>query len=533
MKSRREPTFGPSGESDESPDALHIDDRPRRRERNRPDNSAWPWLIVLAVLLALGVAAYAFRDELADRLLPASQQTRLIGEAEIALAEGRLSSPDGRGARELFTAVLALDPDHATARDGLRRVADAALARARERLAANDDEGVREALALARTLAAPAADIAAVEQVLRRREAEESQLARLLESAERARRAGRLDGGADSAVSLYRQALAAAPDSAIARAGLHAVLAELLREAAARLGAGDQAAALTLVARVESIDASHIDLPALKARLAEHSQASADTLAKLFEESEAARRDGRLEEARDGYRAVLLQRPDHAGAKQGLEQIVVMLAQQAIRLASDFRFEDAELRLAEARELSPTHPAVREAESRLLQARARASEVAEVAVEAAPRADVDRLLAQAADAVAAQRFVEPPGESAWDILRNARSLAPNDERIYRAMEALVPAAKRCVEDDLRTNRLSHARICLNAIAAMDPAASDLGELRRRLAARWIGFGEERLGAGEFDAAQRAYRTAREIDPGHPGLAAFAARLDQASLAQPY
>lgn len=529
MNSRREPTFGPPPTETPDPDAIRADFRPRRPPppRRRP---VWPWLLGLGLLLGVGGGVYLFRDTLAERLLPTTRHAQLMREAEVALAEGRLSAADGRGARELYTAVLALNPDHAQAREGLRQVAQAALAQARARLDGGDREGAREMLALARTLAVPAAELAPVENDLRRIESEESELGRLLAAADSARRAGRLDGGADSAVALYRQALAAAPASAIARAGLQAVLTDLLREAGSRLDDGDPAGALAQLQRVESIDPGHLDLPPLKARLSEHRLEQTSDADSRLAAADAARRDGRLEEARDTYRAILAATPDEQRARQGLEQIAAALAQQALRAATDFDFETAEARLIQARELAPGHPAIRDAEARLLQARARAAQVEEAPLSSSPH--VERMLEAAERAVAARRFVDPPGESAWDILRNARSQAPNDDRVYAAMEALVPAARRCVESDMAANRLSQAGVCLEAIEAMDPHEGGLPELRRRLAARWVGLAEERLGAGELGESERALRRAQGIDPNHPGLAALAARIEQARAARP-
>lgn len=529
MSSRREPTFGPPPSAAPDPDAIRADFRPRRLPPP-PPRPLWPWLLGLGLLVGVGGGVYLFRESLADRLLPGTRHAQLMQEAATALAEGRLSAADGRGARELYTAVLALNPDHAQAREGLRQVAQAALAQARARLDGGDREGAREMLALARTLAVPAAELAPVENELRRLESEESELGRLLAAADGARRAGRLDGGADSAVALYRQALAAAPDSAIARAGLQAVLADLLREAGERLDAGDQDGALALVQRVEAIDAAHLDLPPIKARLSEFQAEQGQHRSEALAAADTARREGRLSEAREAYRAILAAQPEESRARQGLEQIAAALAQQAVRAAADFDFETAEARLVEAREIAPGHPAIRDAEARLLQARARASTVEEAPLTSSLQ--VLRLLEEAERAASARRFVDPPGESAWDILRNARAQAPNDERVYAAMEALVPRARRCVEDDMAANRLSQAGGCLDAIVAMDPNEPTLPELRRRLAARWIGRAEERLGAGELDEAERAYRAAQGVDPNHPGLPALAARIEQARLARP-
>lgn len=498
--------------------------RPRREPDPPPRGRGWV-LLVLAMVMLLG-GLYVFREPLADRLLPATDRARLLDEADRALAAGRLSSPsDGRGARELYTAVLALEPDHAPARDGLRAVAQAALARAVERIASDDNEGAREALALARSLALPMAELAPVEASLRLREAEESELGKLLERAERARREERLDDGPDSAVAIYLRAREVAPDSALVQVGLRGALSDLLQRALWALQADDAAAAERIVQRVQEVDPGHLDLPGLRARLAEWRQAADSRVEARFDEGELARYRGDLVEAAAIYRQVLASRPAHGGARAGLDAIAEIHARLANEAAVKGDFAMAEDRLAIAYDLSPAHPAIPIAERELARRRGGAGLRPVPPVEVDD--DLEGLLAAAAVAVVEERFVEPPGESAWDLLRAARAVAPDDARIGTAVAALVPAAMSCVEDNLASNRLSRAGECLQAVVVMAPGDPGLPLLRRRVAARWIGHAEERLGASELAAARRAYEAAREIDAAHPDLVALAARLEQA------
>ena len=67
------------------------------------------------------------RGPIADRLWPVANAEALRQQAEAALQQGRLSAEDGSGARELFEAAVAIDPDRAELRSGLSRVAQAAV----------------------------------------------------------------------------------------------------------------------------------------------------------------------------------------------------------------------------------------------------------------------------------------------------------------------------------------------------------------------------------------------------------------------
>ncbi|MDQ3618179.1 MAG: hypothetical protein M3374_05610, partial [Pseudomonadota bacterium] len=124
----------------------------------------------------------------------------------------------------------------------------------------------------------------------------------------------------------------------------------------------------------------------------------------------------------------------------------------------------------------------------------------------------------------------PPGDSAFDKVRAARALAPQDGAVRAATTRLLAAARTCFNDGLRGNRLTHAGVCLDARSALGDPATDLRDARQRLAQRWIAIGEQRLGAGEVAAASAALAAARALDPNVAGLDAFSERMRAASAA---
>src|SRR5690606_13078792 len=110
----------------------------------------WPWLLA-ATLVAVALLV-VFRQPLADRMWPQTRAQALRTQAGQALAQGRLTAADGSGARELYEAALAMDPDRDEARIGLARVAEAALAQAHTALAQDRFADAHAALRLAREL---------------------------------------------------------------------------------------------------------------------------------------------------------------------------------------------------------------------------------------------------------------------------------------------------------------------------------------------------------------------------------------------
>jgi hypothetical protein len=114
MSERRDPTLGALPE---------IEDTARRRAvlappPSGPSRTKRVGMIATIVFVpVLAFALYEGRDMLGSHLAPPSQQNQLMQQADVALRSGKLTSADGRGARELYEAVLARDPDALAARE--------------------------------------------------------------------------------------------------------------------------------------------------------------------------------------------------------------------------------------------------------------------------------------------------------------------------------------------------------------------------------------------------------------------------------
>jgi len=477
------------------------------------------WSLAIA-LLAL-VLVIAFRRPLADRLWPEARAQALRDQAALALKHGRLTAADGSGARELYEAALAIDPDRNDARIGLMRVGEAALAQARTATRVDDYAQAHRALQLAQALAVPRQQSDAVAAQLRQREAAHAGIGRLLARAAAARATHRLDGSENAALPLYQRVLALQPERVEALEGREDALSDLLQQARRALQDDDIGTAARLVAAARGYDPGHADLPDAEARLAtaidqERRRAEQDT------------RRGRLEQAAARYRVLLQVDPADAVAQRGVERLVQAWSHRAARLAADFRFADADVALANAKALAPDAAALRDAERAIAhahQAQARLHPPM-------PRAQRDRrvraLLAQAEAAQAHGDLLTPPGDSAFDKLRAARALSPDDPAVRRAGARLLPVARACFERELRANSLARARACLDARVALEGDSVAAAHARRRLAQRWLAVGEERLRAGALGPAQDALAAARAVDATVPGLDDFAARLATAS-----
>ena len=352
---------------------------------------------------------------------------------------------------------------------------------------------------------------------MRERETAHAGIERLLLQAAAARKAGTLTGAADAALPLYRRVLALQPERIDALEGREDALADLLQQAQAQLQRGELAQAATTIGTARGFDPGHVDLPAAESLLARAvEQARLDADAHLGQ--------GRLERAAGAYRHLLALDAGDGAAARGLERVATAWAQRAERFAADFRFADADRALREARALAPDAVVVADAVRHVARARQAQARLGSQLSTAERDRRVLRLLADAAAAEARGDLLAPPGDSAFDKLRAARAIAPDDPVVLRASARLLPAARSCFERELRGNNLGRARACLDALAVLEGEGNALRTARRRLATRWLAVGDERLTAGELDSAAHALATARSIDPAVRGLDDFAERL---------
>ncbi|AKC86130.1 hypothetical protein [Pseudoxanthomonas suwonensis] len=498
--------------------------QPRPGPQRKPPPAGWrrhwPWLAVAAVSLALLLAL--LREPLGERLWPQARIDRLLAEGDRALAEGRLDQADGQGARQKYEAAQALDSDRGEARTGLARVGQAALVHARAAIEGGRLDEARRWVALAGELQLPRAQVDAVAGRLRQAELAGVDLGALRGQAQAALAAG----DAEVALPLFAQWLAIAPDDTAALEGREDALSLLLERVPQALHEGDLAAAARWLELARRADPGHMELPDLRA-------AYAQALAGQVRQAERALRRGRLEDAADRYLRLRELAPEEAAVTEGVQRTALALAARARQRAADFRFDAAEDALAQARQLAPTAGEVAEAARDLERARAAEARLHAPAMPARTSATaLRRELEGFEQAVQRGDWIEPPGTSAYDRLRAAQALAPQDPAVRAAAARMQAAAASCVEQELRDNRLRTAQGCHDAWQALAPSDPGLAVARQRLAQRWLAVGEERLRAGELGVAVRALAAARALDPAAAGLEDFAVRLERARSGAP-
>ncbi|MEG3050093.1 MAG: hypothetical protein RR792_07920 [Thermomonas sp.] len=476
-------------------------------------------LVVFAILLLTLVVAVLFRQRIGGWIWPDPRAEALRTQAGVALAAGRLSVADGSGARELYEAALALQPDQVEAREGLSRVALAALAQAEMHARSGREAQARIALRLARELDAPKAGIDATEMLLRTGDAAQAGIGALLAEAEAAHAAGRLQDSVDAALPLYQRVLALQPRNQRAVEGREDALSDLLQPVAGLLARGELKDAAARVQAAERFDPGHVDLPASRASLAR----ALDQRASRIRQWILARQHARAAEACIGLRDIAASAmPGECGAA-----VAEGLLRDAGAAVADFRFKDATRLIEQLEQLDGDGLRVDAARRHMQAAREDAAHLPKLATSPRAKARVRALLEQAEQARLRGDWLTPPGESAWDRLREARALAPADPKVQRDLQAMLPAARDCNATALRDNDLGRAQVCLEAWRQLAPTDAGLSSAQRRMAERWLAIGDERLGRGQVEGAGRALARARMLDAATPGLQDFAERLARA------
>ncbi|KKF86827.1 MULTISPECIES: hypothetical protein [Stenotrophomonas] len=499
-------------------------DRVRREGRwwwlqARHARRVWRWALLAA--LAVFVLLVLLRKPLADWFWDEPQIEQLLAEGDRALAAGRLSDADGSGARERYQAVLALDGDRPQARQGLANTGAAALQQARDRLHAGDLDGSAQALALARELQVPQGEADAVARQLQARRSAGAGIGALLAQARNAFAAGRLDDGDSSALPLFQRILALQPDNLPALEGREDALSDLLLQARTLAGRGELAEAAAILRRARQFDAGHADLPASE-------EALARAVDQRLRQAQRALQRQQLDAAAQGFLAVLAVAADDPNAQRGREQALQAVVVRSQTSADDFQFDAAQRDAALAAELGASQAIRQQLAQRLQRARQAQQALQQPAISTAQRERQLRdHLRKIERAERAGQWISPPGHSAFDALREAQSLAPRDTRVKAAAARLLPASRRCFDDNLRQNRVQAAGACLQAWQTLSPTAAGLPSARLRLAQRWLAIGSERLGNGDLAFAAHAAEQARLLQPDLAELPAFEDRLRRA------
>jgi tetratricopeptide (TPR) repeat protein len=465
-------------------------------------------------------------------LVPSTELNDVLGRADSALAAGKLDGTNGDSARELFEAARALQPDNDHARDGLRRVGQAEIAKADAALQAGRYDEADASLSAARELLGGGSDVERLGQALAAARNPQSQTESLIDRAQQALAAGKLDGD-DGAGPLYKRVLDADKTNAVAARGLDKVGDAMAAKARQAVAANDNATASALIDRIAALVPGYGDLPSLRASLAETKKQDDETLNQLLKQGGDAMRAGRFtgdgdDNALARFRAVLTADPDNAQAKVGLGQVAQALIVQANAAIDSNDNTQAKHLLDQATALAPKSAELAAAKARLADAgkadAAGDANEAQPMITPAQSADVARKVRDAQAAASRGDIMTPPGDSAYDLYRGALAIDGNNDAARAGLQSLPGLVERQFGQALGNGDLVRADDLLATLSDLSPGDTGQDGLRRRLASAWIDKAVERAGAGDRVSANEALNHARRLEPADPRLQDVSARL---------
>lgn len=304
-----------------------------------------------------------------------SETEQLLSRARDALAADRITGQDGAAA--LYQRILDGDRTNALAQAGLARSADALAVQARSALAAGD----------MKTAGTRAGDIARIlptwpglpellGRIAQARDADRAALAETLDRAEAQVRAGRLSGGADSALELFRGVLARDPSNVRAKDGLRQVAQAFVVQANAAIDDSNPDQATKLLAAAAELAPASPDLRAARTGLRELRErldidaqqapvtpAQAAQVRRLVADAVRATAAGNLiippgDSAYDKYRAALAIDRTNADALDGLASLPARAKVLFARALADGAPQRARACLDSVRQIAPEDAAI-------------------------------------------------------------------------------------------------------------------------------------------------------------------------------
>jgi hypothetical protein len=509
--------------------ATHMSTRRRNRRR---------WLVPLLLLLLVTLIAAAWINQNRLRgMVPRTELNDVLGRAQQALQSGHLDGQDGSSARELFQAAVALQPDNDLAHTGLHQVGQAELAQADAALQAGHLEQATQQAAVARELLGGGSDIDRLDRAISSSHVGQVQTPDLVEQAQQALTAGKLDG-AQGAGALYKRMLLADPGSAVATHGLDQVGDALAARAHAALDANDSTTANASIEQLAALQPNNGALPALRAAQAQTRKQDSGALDESLKQGLAALRAGRMAGAGNDtalahFTTALALDPDNPQAKAGLGRVAQALTVQANAAIDAGDATQASKLLDQATALAPRSADLAAARARRGSAAQRPSaaphagdEVAEapVAVSAQQSAAVAQLVQRAQVATQHGNIMIPPGDSAYDLYRSALAIDGNNASALHGLQALPGQVEQQFNRALGGGNLAQAGDMLANLAELAPGDSAQNVLGERLATAWLDQAEQQLARDDRVGATQSLNRARKLAPNHPRLLDLTARL---------
>jgi TonB family protein len=290
-----------------------------------------------------------------------------------------------------------------------------------------------------------------------------------------------LEPAGESALDLYRSALALDPDSEAAKAGVRSVADKVLERAEAALTAEKLEDAIKNIETARDIDATHPRLSFLDTQIARErerlkltqAQEVGNRVRQLVAQANERMQSKRLltpanGSARDALVEARRLDPTDPNVGQAIRELTAMLTEEARQSLAAGKPEEAQPYVAAARQLGSAGAALATVERQLTDANKAATAAAAARRGSASGAgpNIDSMVADVRQRMGAGKLIDPPGDSARDVLAK--------------------------------------------LSAAAPGRAEVEELSRTLSTRLLDSGKQAMAAKAFDRSAQLIAAAREI-----------------------
>jgi protein TonB len=258
-----------------------------------------------------------------------------------------------------------------------------------------------------------------------------------------------LEPAGESALDLYRSALALDPNSEAAKAGVRSVTDKILERAEAALLGEKLEEAIRNIETARDIDSSHPRLSFLDTQIARErerlkltqAQEVGNKVRTLVAQANERMQNGRLitpagNSARDALVEARRLDPTDPTVAQAIRDLSGQMAEEARQALAAGKNDEAQAYVNAARQLGSAGAALAAVERSLNEAN-RAASSASAARRAAPAGpNVDTMVADVRQRMTAGKLIDPPGDSARDMLAKLSAAAPTRPEVEELSRAL-------------------------------------------------------------------------------------------------
>jgi TonB family protein len=271
-----------------------------------------------------------------------------------------------------------------------------------------------------------------------------------------------LEPANESALDLYRSALALDPKSDAAKAGIRSVVDKILERAEASLTAEKLEDAIRNMETARDIDPSHPRLSFLDTQIAREreriklsqAQEVGGKVRTLLAQATDRMENGRLlapsnGNARDALVEARRLDPTDPNVAQAIRQLSGLLTDEARKLVGEGKIDEAQSHVSGARQLGSAGAQLAAVERSIAEATRAASAAAAASAPAAASGarrpnsqaggagpNVDSMVADIRQRMTDGKLIEPAGDSAKDALNSLRTSAPNRPEVEELSKAL-------------------------------------------------------------------------------------------------